>query len=132
MIWRDRPAIGQQAMMTVGIVGSLVMFIWQPNLAAEFPYVFGGWGPLALFDWSVLFLLACFTILVGMMMAGAYQSAPPATIATFEYSYLIYAAIIDIVIFAVVPGVLAFVGMGLIILAGWFVSRNAAQNAQSA
>ncbi|MEM7242589.1 MAG: DMT family transporter [Pseudomonadota bacterium] len=112
------------AMMIAGLVGSLVLYLWQPALGAELPYLLGQWGAMRGFDWGVLLLLAVFTMTVGMLMAGAYQAAPPAKIATFEYSYLIFAAIVDIVVFAFVPSMFAFIGMGLIVLAGWMVTRQ--------
>ena len=99
-----------------------MLAIWQPALGAEYSYILGSWGALEMVDWGVLLLLAIFTMTVGMLMAGAYQAAPPATIATFEYSYLIFAALADIVIFAFIPSGYAFLGMGMIVLAGWLVS----------
>jgi len=112
------------AMMIAGLCGSLILYLWQPALGADLPYLLGQWGQLRMFDWGVLLLLAVFTMTVGMLMAGAYQAAPPAKIATFEYSYLIFAAIVDIVVFAFVPSALAFAGMALIIGAGWMVTRQ--------
>ena len=109
-------------MLIFGSLGSLVLAIWQPALGAEYSYILGSWGALEMVDWGVLLLLAIFTMTVGMLMAGAYQAAPPATIATFEYSYLIFAALADIVIFAFIPSGYAFLGMGMIVLAGWLVS----------
>ena len=119
------------SMMIAGFAGSLILYLTQPALGVDYPYLLGQWGEMALFDWGALLLLAVFTMTVGMLMAGAYQAAPPAKIATFEYSYLIFAAICDILIFTFVPGIFAFLGMGLIILAGWMVSRNSRSDAGS-
>jgi drug/metabolite transporter (DMT)-like permease len=69
----------------------------------------------------VLLLLAGFSVAIGMMLAGAYQAAPPSTVATFEYSYLVFAAVWDILFFGIALTVASITGMTLIVAAGLFV-----------
>ena len=60
-------------------------------------------------------------ILIGIGLAKAYQSAPSAIIAAFDYSYLLFAAFWGFVFFHEVPDALSGVGMILIAVAGLLV-----------
>ena len=110
-------------MLCAGLgVSAAISFTAPEQLAAINPYLFGNWGVLDRFDWGILMLLAMITVAVGMLMAGAYQAAPPATIATFEYSYLVFAALWDLLFFGAVLTPISIVGMTLIVCAGILVS----------
>ena len=113
-------------MMLAGIIVS-VLLVWlkpQGGLFDAYPYIFGLWSEVGWKEWMVLTLLALFAISIGMMLAGAYQAAPPSIIATFEYSYLVFVAIWDIVIFGIQPTVFTISGMVLIVIAGLMVLRK--------
>lgn len=113
-------------MMLSGFVISGVFLLWQPSaelIAAE-PQIFGPWPNLEAQDYGILTFMALLTILASTLLARAYQAAPPATVATFEYSYLIFAAFWDALI-AELPDALGFTGIALIALAGVLVVRTA-------
>ena len=114
-------------MCLAGLSLSLALFAgWAPDdMARSFPYIFGVWSPLTASDWMVLALLAGFTVCIAMMLAAAYQSAPPTTIATFEYSYLVFVALWDIAFFGQTPTLLSVIGMAMIVGAGLLVMRRA-------
>lgn len=76
------------------------------------------------FDWLALMLLAGFAVLIGIMLARAYQIAPPATVATFEYSYLVFVAVWDILFFDSTPTITSLTGMVMIVGAGLIVLRG--------
>ena len=113
-------------MLSAGLLMSGVVLAWQPGpeLVQAYPNVLGSWSPLAMADWIVLCLLAVFVVVIGMMLAGAYQAAPPSTVATFEYSYLVFAALWDLVFFATAPSLTGFTGMAMIVGAGLMVLRR--------
>lgn len=122
-------ALSLNAMMCLaGLVISAAFLIWPPPdaFADTYPYIFGSWSPVGPVDWMVLALLAGFAIAIGMMLAGAYQVAPPATIATFEYSYLVFVAAWDILIFGHPPTPTSLAGMAMIVAAGLLVIRSRA------
>ena len=114
-------------MMLAGIAMSAVLLWKTPTgaLASSYPYIFGQWAEVGLHEWMILVLLAGFAIILGMMLAGAYQVAPPPVIATFEYSYLIFVATWDIAIFGISPTPGSVIGMGLIVVAGLLVLHRA-------
>lgn len=113
-------------MLLAGLIVSCIIFLWQPtgNLAVSYPYIYGTWSSVELSDWFVLGLLAVFALVVGMLLAGAYQAAPPSTVATFEYSYLVFVALWDILIFGIAPTITSCLGMLLIVGAGLMVLKR--------
>jgi drug/metabolite transporter (DMT)-like permease len=75
----------------------------------------------------VLTLLSGFAIVNGMLLAGAYQVAPPSVVSTFEYSYLVFVAVWDILFFGIAPSIVPVAGMVLIVAAGLLVLRRKAE-----
>lgn len=114
------------SLMMAGFLGSIILLVWAPTggIFEEFPFLFGSWSSVELSDWAVLLGLAGFAAMIGVMLAKAYQSAPPATIATFEYSYIVFVAIWDIVFFGVAPTAMSVAGIAMIIGAGVLVMRR--------
>lgn len=114
------------AMMTAGLIVSGVIMLWQPDqsLVDTYPSMFGDWALPGLHEWMVLGLLAVLTIVISSGIAGAYQIASPPIVATFEYSYLVFVAIWDIVFFNTVPTIMTVTGMAMIICAGLLVIRR--------
>jgi len=110
-------------MCLVGISVSIVIALLPiaPEWSNQYGYLLGAWSDVGLREWLFLGLLAVFSIIIGMMLAGAYQTAPPPIVATFEYSYLVFAAIWDVLIFNITLSVFSLVGMGLIVFAGLLV-----------
>ena len=107
------------------VVSGLILWL-QPSggVFEAFPYVFGQWSAITTTDILVLLVLAAFAVGNGMLLAGAYLAAPPATVATFEYSYLVFVAIWDIVFFALMPSAPSILGMAMIVCAGLLVIRR--------
>ena len=106
------------------------------GLAAEtksaFPFLLGDWMPMGLKEWGVMALLGVLSAAYFAGVARAYQIAPPPIIATFDYAYLISAAIWGYVFFAETPGPLTIGGMVLISLAGWLVATPASRRPKPA
>ena len=113
-------------MVLTGVIISLALVILPvpDSLSGSYPYIFGPWSAVSPKDWAVLALLAGFTVTVGMMLAGAYKIAPPATVATFEYSYLVFVALWDILFFGLTPTLTTLLGMAMIVAAGLCVMRG--------
>lgn len=115
-------------MCIAGALISATLFLVpaSPELVANYPYLFGEWTGVGVTDWLVLALLAGFTVSIGLMLAAAYQAAPPAVIATFEYSYLVFVALWDVIFFGTPPTPLSLAGMAMIVVAGLLVMRRPA------
>ena len=98
-----------------GAVGSLVLILFGPLPgAAEHRFLFGPWAEMGLSQWGIIALMAVLIVAVSVGVAKAYQSGPPAIIATFDYSYLIFAAFWSVVFFAELPDGSTLLGMLLI------------------
>ena len=110
-------------MMLAGFSISGLLFWLRPtgDLVEAFPYIFDVWSDVDIKDWLVLALLAVLAIVIGMMLAGAYQAAPPSIVSTFEYSYLAFVAAWDVLIFGIAPTLTNVAGMVMIVVAGLMV-----------
>jgi len=110
-------------MLLAGLLVSMLLYLQSPQgqIAQSYPYVFGTWSAIETTDWLLLGLLAALAVVIGMMLAGAYQIAPPPVMATFEYSYLVFAAVWDLLLFKIVPTSASVTGMLLIVMAGLMV-----------
>ncbi|MEM7213285.1 MAG: DMT family transporter [Pseudomonadota bacterium] len=123
-------ALSQNLMMLLaGLSVSVVLLLARPpnDLVDAYPYIFDAWSAIDATDWLILLVLAGFSIGLAMMLSGAYQAAPPAIIATFEYSYLIFVAAWDVLFFGIALGGSTVIGMIMIAGAGLLVLRSKAK-----
>jgi drug/metabolite transporter (DMT)-like permease len=104
----------------LGTLASTGLAAWQPDVAADSAYRFmlGAWSAMGLREWAIMALLAILIVAISSGVAKAYQCAPPAIIAAFDYSYLVFAALWSLVFFAEPPTLTTVVGMILIAAAG--------------
>ena len=73
-------------------------------------------------DWALMAFLGVLSAAFFLGVARAYQIAPPQIIGTFDYAYLVSAAIWGFVLFAETPDALTLAGMALITIAGLLVA----------
>lgn len=112
--------------LAVGAIATDAIVIWDPTAsqAAAYPFLFGHWVTMGGRAWGIIALLAALIVAVSSGVAKAYQSGPPAIIATFDYAYLVFAAFWSFVFFSEVPDVVTIIGMLLIAGAGLLVVRR--------
>ena len=113
-------------LLLVGVAMSATLWFWQPasDLTRASPFLFAQWSFIGASEWGVMLMLAGFTVVIGMALAAAYQSAPPATVATFDYSYLVFMALWDVLFFATAINGKTAIGILLIVSAGLLVMRR--------
>lgn len=106
--------------LAVGAIASGAIVIWGPtaSLSRAYPFLLGHWTTMGSHEWGLIGLLAALIVAISAGVAKAYQSGPPAIIATFDYSYLVFAAFWSFVVFSDVPNATTVVGMILIAGAG--------------
>ncbi|MEP6445058.1 MAG: DMT family transporter [Hyphomicrobiales bacterium] len=128
---QDVPAVAlgfslNLAMLFLGVIGSIFIGLefFGNELVGSHPYIFGEWQALDLSVWFILVHLAAIAAISAFVIAGAYQSAPPSIIATFEYSFLIFAAFWDVFYFETPLTVTAIIGMMMIVGAGMLVLKR--------
>jgi len=110
----------------MGIVASLLIAIWDPTESARntYPFLIGDWAVLDLSGWLTMSVLAVVVILGSLFAAIAYQNAPSSVVATFDYSYLAFAALWGLLVFSEVPDALTILGMVMIAGAGMIAIRE--------
>jgi drug/metabolite transporter (DMT)-like permease len=91
---------------------------------AAFPFLLGDWAPMGLREWGLMALLGALSAAYFMGVARAYQIAAPSIIATFDYAYLVSAALWGFVFFAEQPDLLTIGGMIVITVAGLLVAAG--------
>lgn len=104
--------------MAVGAIAMGVIGAWEPTAsqAGAYPFLLGQGAIMHSREWGIIALLAVLIVAISSGVAKAYQSAPPAIIATFDYSYLAFAAFWSFVFFADLPD--AVTGAGMLLIAG--------------
>jgi drug/metabolite transporter (DMT)-like permease len=112
------------------LVGGLAMVVlslgmFAPEMRSSQPFLLGQWATPALTEWLLLALLGALSAGYFLGVARAYQVAPPQVVATFDYGYLVSAAIWGLVIFGETLAFATIVGMVLITAAGLLASKRA-------
>lgn len=107
------------AVLSVGVTATAAIAFAQPYLNADaYPFLLGNWVRMGAFEWKVIALLAVLITLIGLGLAKAYQSAPPTIIATFDYAYLLFAALFGFLFFGEIPDAATVIGILMIATAG--------------
>jgi drug/metabolite transporter (DMT)-like permease len=116
------------SLLATGAVATGAIAAWGPiaSQAAAYRFLLGHWATMGAREWGVIALLAVLIVAISAGVAKAYQSGPPAIIATFDYAYLAFAAFWSLVFFAELPDAATIVGMLLIAGAGALVVRRPA------
>ena len=109
------------------ISGGLLLAGWAGMMMPDYPFLFGSWIKIGSSIWGLMAVLAVLFVIVGAGFARAYQLAPSVIIATFDYSYLLFATMFGMLVFAERPDALAVAGMGLIVLAGFVGLRQSSR-----
>jgi drug/metabolite transporter (DMT)-like permease len=93
------------SLLAAGTIAAGAILIWDPSASrgAAFPFLLGHWGAMGAREWGVIALLAILIVAISAGVAKAYQSGPPAIIATFDYGYLVFAAFWSFVFFSELP-----------------------------
>jgi len=109
---------------SLAVAGGLLLFPPSADLAQALPFVFGAWQMPDLPLWGALFAMGVIFATIAVLLSAAYKIAPPPTVGTFEYSYLIFAVIWDVTVFGLVPSATTLLGILLIVGAGLLVIRS--------
>jgi drug/metabolite transporter (DMT)-like permease len=109
--------------LLTGTLASCALLLWEPaaGLVEANPFLLGRWSAIGIREWGLIAILAVLIVAISAGVAKAYQSAPPAIIATFEYSYLVFAAIWSFALFSEAPDATTLIGMILIAAGGLLV-----------
>lgn len=112
------------SLMVAGLVASVALAVLRltDEQASVYPFILGQWSGMGLREWAIMALLGILIAVYSACVARAYQVASPTIVATFDYAYLVFAALWGFVIFSEVPDMATAVGMILIAGAGLLVT----------
>jgi drug/metabolite transporter (DMT)-like permease len=79
------------------------------------------WVPLAAEHWKWLVALGLFGAIGQHLLTEAFRSAPPAVVAPFEYTALLWGILIDWTVWNVLPATRVYVGGGIVIASGLYL-----------
>lgn len=112
------------------VISLMPIFAIDPEVVAQNPFLFRDWTQLAPAIFFTIVATAVLHIIAMTASIRAYQVAETTFVAPLEYSYLVFAAVIDFVIWAFFPsgttliGVTLIVGSGILITLREFYSRQ--------
>ncbi len=112
---------------------SACLVFWTASVFAlgGAPLALVAWRPVALFDAASIFALAAIAAAAHLLLTQAYRVAPPAVVAPFEYTSLIWAVLFGFLLWGDVPaphvliGALVVIAAGLVVLRGEVVAGRA-------
>ncbi len=110
--------------LVTGLIATIVLALigFGTDTKAAFPFLLADWAPMGLREWGLMALLGALSAAYFVGVARAYQIAAPSIIATFDYAYLVSAAVWGFVFFSEKPDLLTIAGMILITMAGLLVA----------
>lgn len=109
-------------LLVVGIVATFVVRFCVPSdVTMAYPFLLGRWVTMGGSEWGTVTVLALLIVGIGVGLSLAYQIGPVPVVATFDYSFMVFAAFWGYVFFGTVPNGIQLLGMVLIILSGALV-----------
>lgn len=105
--------------IAVGGVATLAVPLLFPG-----GFLGGAWAAVGAAEAWALVLLAASIIIGSVGAAIAYQIGPPATVATFDFAYVAFAALWGLVFFGSFPDMIGLLGMAMIVGGGMLAVRR--------
>ncbi|MFO1038049.1 MAG: DMT family transporter [Geminicoccaceae bacterium] len=109
-------------LLLVGLIASAALSATLVPTVATVPFLTGPWADMSLQSWGLMLLLAVLMTMFGAGTAFAYQIAPAALIAGFDYSYVAFAVLWTFIFFAETPDGPTILGLVVIAAAGMVVA----------
>ena len=109
----------QVGALAAGVIGSALIVIIEPVPTDRF--LLGAWSAMEARDWLIMAALGVVIVAVAVGVAKAYQSGPSAVVGTFDYSYLIFAALGGVWFFSETLDLFTAIGIRLIVGSGIIV-----------
>ena len=100
---------------------TVVFYFSLFSLIVIFPFMLAVYKPMSMSQLIYLLLAGVFASIGQFGITIAYKYAPAKEISIFDYSNIIFSAIISFMIFGVLPDVLSFIGYGIIFAASLYM-----------
>lgn len=114
------------SMLVVGVVvsGILVVLELDEAILKRQAFLLGTWTDMGSKEWTAIGILSVAITIGSVGAAFAYQTGRSATVATFDFAYVAFAAIWGFLLFWEVPGTKSVIGIVLIVIAGILAVRR--------
>ncbi len=107
-----------------GVKGYYVVFFFSAfSTLAALPFVVFGYSPMT---WQQLLSLVCAGVsaaIAQFCITSAYSFAPAKEVSIYDYSQIIFAAVLGFIVMGQVPDMWSFIGYGIIIAAAFIMFR---------
>jgi len=111
------------AFLGISAIGLLVFTTDPfPEYSATWPYLLTGWQPVDHWVYGLIAGCAVLNLVANINLAKAYQCAEASWLASFDYSYLVFATVWGFIIWRDVPDAQMLLGMFMIAGAGIFIA----------
>lgn len=111
--------------IAVGAMATLGgLFVLPAGFLGDGGFLGGPWAPIGVAEAGALALLAASIIIGSVGAAIAYQIGPPATVASFDFAYVAFAALWGLLFFGAFPDTISLLGMAMIVGGGMLAVRR--------
>jgi len=90
--------------------------------------VLGRWQPLSATEWWLTVAMGLLALVGHFGMTRAFQLAPVSVVAPFEYTALVWATLLGVLVFGEFPGAEVWLGVSVIVGAGIYTIRQEASS----
>ena len=113
------------------VISLMPIFAIDPKVVAQNPFLFRDWTQLAPAIFCTIVATAVLHIVAMTASIRAYQMAESTFVAPLEYTYLVFAAVIDFVIWSVFPSGTNLIGVALVVGSGLLITYRETAARQS-
>ncbi len=110
------------AILAVSVVSLMPIFTIDPKIVAQNPFLFRDWAPLTTAILLMIIATAILHIIAMTASIRAYQIAESTFVAPIEYTYLVFAAVIDFAMWEVLPSSTTLIGITLVVGSGILIT----------
>ena len=100
---------------------TIVFYFSLFSLIVIFPFMILVYKPMSMLQLTYLLMAGVFASIGQFGITLAYKYAPAKEISIFDYSNIIFSAMISFIIFGVLPDILSFIGYGIIFTASFYM-----------
>lgn len=112
-----RKAGGKEHPLAFGLVGTgsqaILMGVWALLVI--------GWQPMQMTDFLLMLLVGVIAGGAVLSIMGAYQSAPAAVVAPFQYTQMLWGVLLGYLLFGDLPGTRTWIGCAIVMTAGLYI-----------
>lgn len=118
--------IAQRRLVKKALLETILFYYFALSLLITFPIASALWKPLGLSELLFLVALGLFSAIGQILFLKALQFEKPSLLSVFNYSAIVYSAIIEWIFWHHVPGTLEIIGV-LVVITGGLLTMRAAQ-----